>query len=211
MPPVRRASLAVLILLVSLAAAAPAFAQNTQSSSSTPGARSGDGGVGIGALGMITRGSVRSKGVDDLFDSKTGVGAGLWFGGNKDGLVGFTGELIYLERKLDQSGVEFKTQAIEIPALLRLNIGARSQNGLTVYVVGGPVFTWNLKQTLDGFEVGDNYRSGDIGVMGGLGFEVFRLGIEGRGNWGQRSITIDGDFDESKTFTFELLAKLRFN
>ena len=205
---VRRARLAALILLVSLAAAAPAFAQNTQSPSST---RTNDGGVGIGALGMITRGSVRSKGVDDLFDSKTGVGAGLWFGGNKDGLVGFTGELIYLERKLDQSGVEFKTQAIEIPTLLRLNIGSRSQNGLTVYAVGGPVFTWNLKQTLDGFEVGDSYRSGDIGVMGGLGVEFFRLGVEGRGNWGQRSMTIDGDFDESKTFTFELLGKIRFS
>ncbi len=196
---IRSGSVASLILLLSLSAAAPAFAQGS------------DAGAGVGALGMVTRGTVRADGFDEFFDSKTGWGAGIWFGGNKNGLLGFTGELIYLERNVDSVGLEFRTRAVEIPALLRLNIGSRSQNGLTVYAVGGPVFTWNLKQTLAGVELDDSFRSGDIGIMGGVGLEVFRLGIEGRGNWGQRSITIDGDFDEAKNFTFELVGKIRFN
>lgn len=196
---IRSGSVASLILLLSLSAAAPAFAQ--------------DAGPGVGALGMVTRNSVRADGVSEFFDleSRTGWGAGLWFGGNKNGLVGFTGELIYLDRKVDVDGLDFRTRAVEIPALLRLNIGSRSQNGLTVYAVGGPVFTWNLKQTLADVELDDSFRSGDIGIMGGVGLEVFRIGIEGRGNWGQRSITIDGDFDEAKNFTFELVGKIRFN
>jgi len=197
---VRRGSVAALILLLTLAAARPAYAQS-----------SSDAGPGVGVLGLVSRGSIRSDGPDDFFDSKTGWGAGLWFGGNKSGLLGFTGELIYLERNVESDGLDLETRAIEIPALLRLNIGSRSQNGLTLYAVGGPVFTWNLKQTLAGVELDDSYRSGDIGVMGGIGLEVFRLGIEGRGNWGQRSITVDGDFDRAKNFTFELVGKLRFN
>lgn len=194
-----RTSVASLILLLSLSAAAPAFAQ--------------DSGPGVGVLGMVTRNSVRTDGVSEFFDleSRTGWGAGLWFGGNKDGLFGFTGELIYADRKVDVEGLEFRTRAIQIPTLLRLNIGSRSQNGLTVYAVGGPVFSWNLKQSLEGIELEDGYRSGDIGIMGGVGVEVFRIGIEGRGNWGQRSITLDGDFDEAKNFQFELVGKIRFN
>ena len=196
---IRRGSVVLAVLLLSLTAV-PAFAQG-----------SSDDGPGVGALGMITRGSVRADGLDDLFDSKTGWGAGLWFGGNKNGLLGFTGELIYQERNVDSGGLDFKTQAIEVPALLRLNIGARSQNGLKVYAVGGPVFTWNLKQTYGGVKLDDSYRNGDIGIMGGIGVEIFRIGIEGRGNWGQRSITVDGNFDEAKNFQFELLGKIRFN
>lgn len=172
---------------------------------------SGGQGVGIGALGMITRASWRTDGFDELIDSRTGWGAGLWFGGNKDGVVGATGEIIYVTRKVDQLGLELETRSVEIPILLRINIGSRSRAGFTVYAVGGPVVTWHLQQTLDGVDVGDDYRNGDLGVMAGLGFEVFHIGIEGRGNWGLRSVSIDGAFDETKTYQFELVGKIRFN
>ncbi|MFO7303078.1 MAG: outer membrane beta-barrel protein [Acidobacteriota bacterium] len=170
-----------------------------------------DQGAGFGILGMITRADWRTDGFDELIDSRTGWGAGLWFGGNKGGVFGGVGELIYTERRIEQSGLELETKSIEVPLLLRINIGQRSRAGFAVYGVGGPVLTWHLKHTLEGQDVGDSYRSGDIGLMAGAGFEVFHIGIEGRGNWGYRTVSLDGDFDKAKSYQFELVGKIRFN
>ncbi len=170
-----------------------------------------DEGAGVGVLGMVTRTSWRADGIEDLVDTRTGWGAGLWFGGNKNGPIGATGELIYTVRKVDQLGLELETKSLEIPLLLRINIGSRRSAGLTVYGVGGPVITWHISQTLDGDDVGDAYRNGDLGLMLGAGLEVFHIGVEGRGNWGYRTVSIDGDFNEAKTYQFELVGKIRFN
>jgi hypothetical protein len=62
-----------------------------------------------------------------------------------------------------------------------------------------------------GFDVSDNFNGADIGIIGGAGIEVFRIGIEGRGNWGLRNINTSGDVSDTKTFTVELLGKFAFN
>lgn len=172
-------------------------------------AGSADHGVGFGVLGMITRTSFRGdegEGVFDL-DNKTGYGLGLWIGGNRNGRVGFVGEFIYLVRGDD----DFRTKALQIPAVFHINFGSRSRNSVGGYLVVGPSFTINLKQELFGEDVSDNFNGADIGIIGGVGVEFFRIGVEGRGNWGLRSISSDGDVGDSKTFTFELLAKFAFN
>jgi hypothetical protein len=173
------------------------------------GAANEDSGIAFGVLGMITRTSWRVDDVEDFIDpdNKTGWGAGLWVGGNRNGRIGFVGEFIYLVRGDD----EFKTTAVQIPAVFHINFGSRDRNRVGGYVVAGPSFTVNLKQESYGVDISDDFNGADIGVIGGLGVEFFRIGIEGRGNWGLRNINSDGDVIDTKTFTFELLGKFAFN
>jgi hypothetical protein len=168
-----------------------------------------DSGISVGVLGMITRTDYKADGVSDFFDisNKTGYGFGLWIGGNRNGRVGFTGEFIYLKRGND----DFKVTALEIPAVFHVNFGSRSRNSVGGYIVLGPSFTINLKQEALGVDVSENFNGADVGLIGGVGVEFFRVGIEGRGNWGLRNINSSGDVTNTKTFTFELLGKFAFN
>jgi hypothetical protein len=171
-----------------------------------------DSGIGVGVLGMITR---TSFDVDDEFfdiNSRTGYGFGLWIGGNRNGRVGFTGEFIYVVRKAeDEAGNDYEFKVFQIPAVFHINFGSRSRNSIGGYIVAGPSFAINLGEEINGADFGDDFSGADIGFIGGAGVEFFRIGIEGRGNWGLKSITDEGEFADSKTFTFELLGKFAFN
>jgi hypothetical protein len=171
-----------------------------------------DSGIGIGVLGMITRTSFDVD--EDFFDinSRTGYGFGVWVGGNRNGLIGFTGEFIYVVRKAEDAlGNEYDFKIFQIPAVFHINFGSRSRSGIGGYIVVGPSFGINLGEEINGADLGDDFSGADIGIIGGAGVEFFRVGIEGRGNWGIKSITDEGDFADSKTFTFELLGKFAFN
>lgn len=201
---VRGASLTSLLLLVTLMTARPVFAQNNTSNE--------DEGIGVGVLGMISNSSVKVDGLDDYYKGRTGTGFGLWVGGNKNGLIGFTGEFIYVIKKVeDPFGDVLKTSALEIPAVFHINIGSRSRNSVSGYGILGPVFSINLKQELDGLDISDDFNGADIGIMAGAGVEFFRIGVEGRGNWGLRNINNDGSTTKVKQFSFELVGKFRFN
>jgi hypothetical protein len=173
-----------------------------------------DQGIGVGVLGMITRASFDLE--DDFFDvrSRTGYGFGLWVGGNRNGRVGFVGEFIYAVRNGEtEDGEDVSFKVFQIPAVFHVNVGSRSRNSVGGYIVAGPVFTFNIGQTVDGEDIDEDskFKGADIGIIGGAGIEFFRIGIEGRGNWGLRSISDEGDFNKIKTFTFELLGKFAFN
>lgn len=200
-------ALSTLVLFSSLALARPALAQNKASHE--------DNGIGVGVEGMITHTSFRGTNADNVFKGRSGEGFGLWVGGNKNGLIGFTGEFVYLNRYFGEKGslTETKARAIEIPAVFHINVGSRSKNGVAGYAVVGPVFTINLKQKLvvNDLDVSKNFNGADIGIIGGAGVEIYRVGIEARGNWGLRNISDAGDTSDLKTFTFELLGKFRFN
>ena len=183
----------------------PRAAVNFQNVPDTPGEDTS--GIGFGVLGMITRTSWRADDVEDFFDDKIGWGAGIWVGGNRNGLVGVVGELIYLSRGDD----DFEEQALQVPILLRFNIGPRSRESLSGYVVAGPSFTFNLSQEALGLDISDNFNDSDIGVIAGAGIEFFRIGIEGRGNWGLKNLDKTGDFDDLKSFSFEFLGRFSFN
>jgi hypothetical protein len=163
-------------------------------------------GIGVGVLAMLTRASLSG---DDVFDigNRTGYGFGLWVGGNRNGRVGFVGEFIYLIRDSD----DYKDRALEIPAVFHINFGSRSRNSAGGYVVLGPVFTINLQQELFGTDLSDNFNGADIGLIGGVGVEVYRVGIEVRGNWGFRNINTEGDIVDTKNRSFEILGKFAFN
>ena len=207
--------IAVIALSMSLAAA-PAFAQAaTQQVNS---------GLGIGALGGISWTSIRTEtntqGVD--FNTGTGWQLGIWFGGNRDGRVGLMGELSYAVKKVsDEFDNEVKREYVELPVLLRINAGSRQKNKPSLYFLAGPVFDIeiNTKLTESGQEIDtpdDVYEGLEIGLMLGAGFEVARIGIEGRYSWGLKSaLSTDAadalGFGSTKLNTFSLIAKIRFN
>ena len=183
----------------------------------TPAFAQGDGGAGFGLEAGITRATVKAEGVEDFFDSRTGFLAGIWFGGNRNGVLGFMGELAYLVRKTDTLVGPSENHYLEIPALLRINLGQLStKNGLLIYPLAGPVFDIHLKGELDGFDVKDQFKGLDIGIIAGVGLEIARIGFEGRMNWGQRSLEKDssgafGGLVETKSRTFQALMKIRLN
>jgi hypothetical protein len=86
-----RRPLIVVTIVALLLAATPAYAQGA--SQTQPNA-----GFGIGVLGGVTFTTVSTE--ENQFSLSTNGGAGvilgLWFGGNRDGRVGFMGELSYV-------------------------------------------------------------------------------------------------------------------
>ena len=201
--------------LTALLIAVPAAAQTQQ--------RRENSGLGIGALGGITWTSANTENslLDTSFDSGTGWMAGIWFGGNRDGRVGLMGEVSWVvkKNKITDFGEEF-TQTlsyVEIPVLLRINAGSLNREKPSLYFLVGPVFDIQVKNELEGVDSPDDVYEGlDIGLMAGVGFEVVRIGIEGRYSWGLKSVlatdaALDSGFGDTKLNTFQVVFKVRFN
>ena len=193
-------------LVAGMASQQPATPPPTQSSSAA--------GLGFGIKGGWIYSSFSQAG--ESLDSRGGWEAGIFFGGNRGGVVGLMGELLYA-RKSFEEGVVLKTTNLdyfEIPVLLRLNIGSSNRNkGVIFYGLAGPVFDINLKAEQDGVDVSDDYEKFDIGVLAGGGLEISRIILEARYNWGLKNLlknsgTFSGDL---KNQTFALIGGIRFN
>lgn len=207
MRPFRRLILASsFILVTSLVLATSAFAQQTPTATEKD-----SGGIGIGALAMATFPSFSN--VPDGFDAKNGYGFGLWVGGNRNGVVGFTGEFIYLFKEEQYAGITAKHQALQIPALFHINFGSRQKNKPMGYGIIGPVFTINVKDEVTGGLSGNNFQSANVGMAFGAGFEVARIAIEARYNHDYKTISTGDNviWANTKERRVELLAKVRFN
>lgn len=170
-----------------------------------------DEGIGIGVEALA--GFPSFSNVNSSLEAKTSYAFGLWVGGNRSGRVGFTGEFLYLVKKETLGTSEAKHKALEIPAVLHLNLGSRNKNNIMGYGVLGPVFTINVKDELTGGLAGNNFSSADVGLMYGAGVEFARISVEGRINQGLKTVTNNGGgvFVDSKARTFELVGKVRFN
>jgi outer membrane protein with beta-barrel domain len=174
-----------------------------------PAQPSSGGGIGFGVVGGVTRAKLTGDEIEDAFESKNGLMAGVWVGGNRNGRVGFTGEFLYVWRKADTLLGELKFPALEIPAVVHVNFG--DTQSVFGYALFGPVFTINLKQELEGEDVSDDFNGADIGLMAGGGVEFYRVAIELRGNWGMRNISNEGDVGDIKTRAVEFVVKYRIN
>jgi len=215
----RRVMIAVVATAMVLAAA-PAFAQGA-------GQAQANTGLGIGALGGVTFSKLSCENSGDCEGPESGTGflLGIWFGGNRDGRVGLMGELSYATKKVSLTdGVdtfELNKQYVEIPVLLRVNVGSRDRNKPSFYFLVGPVFDIEVssKEKNNGVEEDspdDFYQGLEIGLMAGAGFEVARIGIEGRYSWALRSLLAtdaaeENGFGSIKLNTFSIVAKIRFN
>src|SRR5262245_24143987 len=170
-------------------------------------------GVGIG----IKIGPLFNKFTSDIvtlnFQGKTGLMGGIFFGGNRTGVVGVMGELMYAKKSTTTAEGDLDLYYLEIPILLRINIGSNSLNGVLVYGLAGPVFDINLKSKLNGVEVGSRFSDFDTGIILGGGIEITRFIIEGRYNWGLLNILEIklASASNVKTQSFALLFGVRFN
>jgi hypothetical protein len=207
----RRMMIAAVAVAMTLAAT-PAFAQGA-------GQTQVNTGLGIGALGGINWTTVRTENeVGFDFERGTGWQLGIWFGGNRDGRAGLMGEVSYATKKVgDEFGFEVERTYVQIPVLLRINTGYRERDKPSLYFLVGPVFDIQINTKEDGADAPDDVYEGlEIGLMFGAGFEVARVGIEGRYSWGLRSVLAtdaaeDSGFGSTKLNTLSIVAKIRFN
>jgi opacity protein-like surface antigen len=210
---VRGLVLIALVSVTSFAVSTPAFAQST------------DQGIGVGALGGINITSPTGENSEGVA-SGTGWIFGIWFGGNRNGRVGFMGEVNFAEKKVvDEvdSDTYLSNKVIQIPALARVNVGSRTREGLSVYGLIGPNFDFRLSSKLvflgeevPETELENTFSSVDIGIMAGVGVEWNRLGFEFRYSWGLKQLATDeaveaGVLLPEKTNQMQFVAKFRFN
>lgn len=216
--------LVVLAVLTPLFFAAPAHAQAKPAPQQQRGDT--DQGVGIGVLAGIGSTSLRGDGAEGT-SSGTGPLFGIWFGGNRNGRVGFMGEVNYVVKKItiDDEGADssLSTKYIEIPAAFRINIGNKSRNGVSIYALAGPVFDFRLSSTLKlggvevpSSELENTFSSVDIGLFLGGGVEVNRIGFEVRVNTGMKQLATNeavdsGDLPKAKSRSIQFAFKFRFN
>lgn len=194
----------VLMAVVPMFLAAPALAQAQNQN------RNQAEGIGIGVKGGFLHTTFDT---DAALDSSGGWMAGLFFGGNRPGTLGFMGEANILAKSSDSPFGTSTIYYFQVPALLRLNIGS-SGTGLTdaiVYGIAGPAVDLRIGDDL-AFGTTDDIESVDISLVFGVGVEVSRFIIEGRGTWGFRNIAKNtGVIPETKTRTFAILGGIRFN
>lgn len=166
-------------------------------------------GVGVGVKGGYLYSSFKFDDASDVIDSSNGWMAGIFFGGNRPGTVGVMGEVNLLAKRGSVMGDDSTIYYAQIPVLLRINGGSQSRGGASVYGIVGPAIDIKVGESLSsGFDA-DDLENADISIVGGVGVEIKRFIIEGRGTWGLRSLSKDGP--DIKSRTFALLVGLRFN
>jgi hypothetical protein len=149
-------------------------------------------------------------------NNRQGLIGGLWFGGNRSRPLGVMGELLYARKNggTALNGQNIDLYYLEIPVLMRLNIGAPTANGGRFYVLAGPSFDVLLKGKQEDLDVKSNYSSVDVGVKFGAGFEIVRLLIEAQTNIGLTNILNSSNVSGSTTAhsrTFSIMGGFRFN
>jgi hypothetical protein len=146
------------------------------------------------------------------FDNRTGLHGGLFFGGNRDGVIGLQGEINWIRKQAELGVRDIRIDYIQIPALLRLNVGSGSPNGFALYGIAGPAVEFKIADEVEGFTLDDGFESADVSLVFGGGLEVARIIVEGRYTKGFRRINnLFEDFAEIKSQSFTLLFGVRFN
>jgi hypothetical protein len=146
------------------------------------------------------------------FDNRTGWHGGIFFGGNRDGVVGIQGEVNWIRKQAGFNGQNFRIDYLQIPALLRLNAGTNSANGFTVYGIGGPAVDIKIADEVEGVTVDDGFEGADVSLVFGGGIEVARIIVEGRYTKGFRRINkLFEDIYQIKSHSFTVLFGVRFN
>jgi hypothetical protein len=171
---------------------------------------------GFGLQGGFAYDTVSQEGLLDDIQGKSGWLVGLWYGGSAP--VTFMGEVSYVVRETEnQSGSgQLKRSFIELPTLLRINLGSRNYR---IYPMGGPVFDIQLTaEDQRGNSVEDSVNNYDIGILAGAGFQLKWFAIEGRYIWGLTDILSnnvpfikDLGLNDTKNRSFQLVFKVKLN
>jgi hypothetical protein len=121
------------------------------------------------------------------------------------------GEFNILAKKSDTAAGTSTLYYVQVPALLRVNIGSSGTgvNNAIVYGIAGPALDLLFKDELAIST--DEVERVDVSIVAGVGFEISRFIIEGRGTWGFRNIAKETSARDVRSTTFAILASLRFN
>jgi hypothetical protein len=172
-------------------------------------------GFGFGILGgflfhSLTQSPVNGAGLT----ANTGKTIGIFFGGNRPGRVGVEGQLMYNIRKgTTSNGDTLSINSLEIPVLIRVNIGSQSLKGVLGYIIVGPAFDIQLNAALLSQSVNKNYKGLNVDVMFGGGIEITRFFIELREDLGLFSVN-SGNLGSTTAIhgkTFDFLIGFRIN
>jgi hypothetical protein len=170
-------------------------------------------GIGIGVKGGPVFASL-SQAQNTSFKNSSGFLFGLFLGGNRPGAVGVMAEIDYAKKgSKDTFGNALSLYYVEIPVLLRINIGSSSLNGVSFYIIGGPAFAIQLKGSLNGVDVKSQYQTLDINYIIGAGVEITRFILEGRVDNGLRNVN-KGNLATTSAIhnrALEILFGFRFN
>jgi opacity protein-like surface antigen len=147
------------------------------------------------------------------FKTRTGIHGGVFFGGNRPGVFGVQTEINWIRKNsaTEGSNQDIRIDYLQVPVMLRLNIGTNSSNGFAVYGIAGPAISLKLGDEVKGVTLDDGFEGADVGLVFGGGVEITRIIIEGRYEKGFRRINDNFiDFTEIKSQSFTILFGVRF-
>lgn len=202
------------LALLLLAGATPALAQGQiTTNTSVSNSSSEHDGIGVGIKAGPLFSNINSDVISSPLDTRTGWIGGLFFGGNRPGIVGVGADVLYARKKVGTPAGDLTFDYLEVPVYLRVNAGTRSLNGFNVYGLVGPAFDFRLKGKLN-FEdsPADQMQEIDVGVTAGAGIEITRFIVEGRYTQGFRNLGKDlTQNDKITTKSFAVMFGVRFN
>jgi hypothetical protein len=137
------------------------------------------------------------------------VHAGIFFGGNRSGLIGVQSEINWIRKQAEVGVQDIRIDYLQFPVLLRLNFGTDTA---AAYAIAGPAVNIKLGDEVEGITLDDGFEGADVGLVFGGGVEVTRIIIEGRYEKGLRRINNTFlDTADIKTQSFTILFGIRFN
>ena len=149
------------------------------------------------------------------FDKRTGQQIGIFFGGNRPGLIGVMAEVNYGKKGGTTEGdQDFDFTFVSVPVVLRVNAGSRDLSGVSFYGIVGPQFDWLLKRELGDVDIEDDTEGFELSVVAGAGIEITRFIVEFRYIHGLRAVSKEFDVfdsDELKSKAYAILFGFRFN
>jgi hypothetical protein len=133
-----------------------------------------------------------------------GATIGVFVGSNNAGRFGIVAEALYNRRTAEQTdnpANKLNLYSLEIPMLMRINLGAPNPNGFRIYFVAGPGFDVLLKSQLAGQDISENYQGFNVNAIAGGGVEFKRFLAEIRADYGLRSATNGNFANQAKIYT----------
>jgi Outer membrane protein beta-barrel domain len=147
--------------------------------------------------------------------NKTGWLAGLALGGNRGGVLGVEADVLYGEKGATVNSQDFKQHVVDVPVMLKINVGSSNVNGLSVFVSGGTYFDWLFNSKLNDVDVSKDTDGYEVGWLVGGGVEILRFSVQARYIRGlteiNRELTNLNPIGDAKGQTFLVLFAFRLN
>jgi hypothetical protein len=199
----RRLPIAVLVLAMVFFYGIPTFAQQ--------GSSNRQEGIGVQVVGGPTFNSVLdSEGLD--VQSQAGYLVGLSFGGNRGGRVGVGADVLFGKQRLKVGDDTLSQNVVHVPVMVKVNLGQRSANGVSVFALGGGYYNWEFGGKVNDLSLSEDTNGHEFGWTAGAGVEVLRMSIQGRYLRGLK--TLDKTFknaEDSKSQAVVVLVGFRLN